>query len=213
MEKADPVRIELPYLGAQSWYALLRHHHVVFEACETYQKRSFRNRTLLVGASGKVMLSVPLQQGKHEQMPIRQVRIAYMEDWRRSHLRTIRTCYQSAPFFDHYFPAWEHLYAQSYEYLWDLNWHCTWLACTQLGITVQASSSTVFGQDYRWDLLGKITPKNHHEFACKPYQQLFEDRQPFVKNVSILDLIFCCGPSAKGLLEWSDSNTVYLPRS
>ena len=32
------------------------------------------------------------------------------------------------------------------------------------------------------------------------YAQVFEDRNGFQPNMSILDLLFCCGPAATGLL-------------
>jgi hypothetical protein len=33
------------------------------------------------------------------------------------------------------------------------------------------------------------------------YQQVFEDRNGFLPGMSILDLLFCCGPNAKALLK------------
>jgi hypothetical protein len=33
------------------------------------------------------------------------------------------------------------------------------------------------------------------------YQQIFEDRNGFLPGMSILDLLFCCGPNAKALLK------------
>ena len=35
------------------------------------------------------------------------------------------------------------------------------------------------------------------EFVFSPYRQTFSDRFPFTPNLSILDLLFCCGPESR----------------
>ena len=54
--------------------------------------------------------------------------------------------------------------------------------------------------NYR-DLRNAIHPKvSHRQPGCdyipKPYRQTFSDRFPFTPNLSILDLLLCCGPEA-----------------
>ena len=51
------------------------------------------------------------------------------------------------------------------------------------------------------DLRNAIHPKPSrrtpgYEFTAKPYRQTFSDRFPFVPDLSILDLLFCCGTDA-----------------
>ena len=55
------------------------------------------------------------------------------------------------------------------------------------------------------DLRDAIHPKASRrklgaEFPVHPYHQTFSDRFPFHPNLSILDLLFCCGPEAKQYL-------------
>ena len=40
-----------------------------------------------------------------------------------------------------------------------------------------------------------ILPENHPD-----YQQVFEDKFGFQPNLSILDLLFCCGPESQEIL-------------
>ena len=44
--------------------------------------------------------------------------------------------------------------------------------------------------DYR----ESINPKRETDFNQKPYFQVFEDRKGFIKNLSIVDLLFNQGP-------------------
>ena len=95
--------IEQHYFGHMAyWSLLLSTQGVWLEAHEHYQKRSFRNKTELLSAQGRHTLTIPLQKGKHQQQPIQEVKIAYHEPWQALHIKTLQTCYQSAPFYDHY---------------------------------------------------------------------------------------------------------------
>ncbi|RYE03818.1 MAG: hypothetical protein EOP44_06160, partial [Sphingobacteriaceae bacterium] len=43
-------------------------------------------------------------------------------------------------------------------------------------------------------------PKQAYNFQQKPYFQVFDDRQGFLKNLSIVDLLFNQGPNATNFL-------------
>ena len=117
-----PVLIEsmlfppIPAIGA-----IVKHSAFIFEACENYQKRSFRNRFYIAGPNGIELCSIPLLKGKHQKQLIKDVQIAYYEDWHVGLLRQIQACYGSAPYFDFLFPELEHLFTRKYDLLFDLN--------------------------------------------------------------------------------------------
>jgi WbqC-like protein family len=92
-----------------------------WEAHEHYQKISFRNRCIVVGADGPINLTIPLQAGKHEKQAIKDVRIVSDQPWQRTHWRTIVSCYKPAPFADELLVLLEPLYLQQFEFLWDWN--------------------------------------------------------------------------------------------
>jgi hypothetical protein len=46
------------------------------------------------------------------------------------------------------------------------------------------------------DFRTSIHPKKETELQQKPYFQVFEDRQGFLQNLSIVDLLFNQGPQA-----------------
>ena len=60
----------------------------------------------------------------------------------------------------------------------------------------QAYVPKVEGLDLRED----IHPKKDSTRTFEPYYQVFQDRFPFEKNLSILDLLFNMGPQSKKYL-------------
>ncbi len=110
------------YIPSIEYFAHWKHHGLItLEAHEHYQKRTWRNKTAILGPEAPHFLTVPLQKGKHQQMGIRVVRIAYDEPWRKMHLNSLKTAYGKTAFFDEVLPALEQLYGHQYDTLWELN--------------------------------------------------------------------------------------------
>ncbi|NBB88666.1 MAG: hypothetical protein GVX96_02615, partial [Bacteroidetes bacterium] len=116
------------------------------EAHENYQKRSWRNRSIIMGPQGTQLLSVPLEKGKNNKMPIQSVRIAKGEEWKKQHLKSIYNNYKSAPYFDHYFPKIEDQYQKKQLLLW--NWNLDWIYFWKenLGFYFSVEHTSTFGQ-------------------------------------------------------------------
>lgn len=195
------LRIELPYWPPAAWLALTwRPITITLEAHEHYQKGTYRNRCHLGTANGVQRLSIPLASGKHQQLPIREVRIAHHEHWQRQHWRAICSAYGNAPYFAHYAPEIEAFYQTPTPYLFDFNWTIlTWL-CKKM----RHPATFVFSQQYALEavesdarnviLPDAAVPDTLH---LLPYPQHFQDRFGFRPNLSALDVLLCCGPSPK----------------
>ena len=110
------------YIPSIEYFAHWKYHgYLMLEAHEHYQKRTWRNKTAILGPESPHFITVPLQKGKHQQMPAREVRIAYDEPWRKTHLACLKSAYGKTAFFDEVLPAIEQLYGSQYETLWELN--------------------------------------------------------------------------------------------
>jgi hypothetical protein len=158
------------------------------EACEHYQKGSFRNRCHIAGPNGVQRLSIPLVKGKHNQMPIKEVRIAYDEPWQVRHWRSIRTAYGNAPYFEHYADDLAPHYEKHYTFLFDLNLELLRLVLQQkLGWQGEIVLSTSY------------IPADLPKDLPQQYPQVFEDKHGFLPDLSILDLLFCCGKNGRDL--------------
>lgn len=213
--------IELHYLPSIQFFSkLLAYRRITIEQCENYQKGSYRNRCHLAGANGLQILSVPLEKGKHQKLPIQEVRIAYTQPWHLQHWRSIQSAYANAPFFPYYSEPIQALFEERPEYLFALNQQLFELICGQLGLQVKISYSTEYQEEVEADtvdLRGVITPKDpltarDPAFAAETYPQVFTERHGFLANLSILDLLFCTGPQAVEILRKSYCTQVELKK-
>ena len=196
--------IELQYLPCVQYFTkFIVFDAVKVEACEHYQKGSFRNRCHIAGPQGISRLSVPLMKGKHQQMPIRDVSISYVTPWFAQHWHAIRTAYGSAPYFMHYKDqVKEILYARKTS-LFALNEAFLLMLTQAFQLTPHTCTQAYQAQTGDFDLRDAIHPKRPKpDPAFKPseYLQVFASAYQFMPNLSALDLLFCAGPESRSVL-------------
>ncbi len=198
--------IELHYLPCIQYFTKICQYPTIWlEQHEHYIKRSYRNRCHINTTHGVLRLSVPLEKGKNQQMPIREVKISYNEPWQKYHLKSIYTAYGNAPFFEDYIEELSSIYKKNYKYLFDLNLHLLkWFMDlyhikTIVNLTLSYDKEIENIHDYR----NLISPQSLHDTHFSPiaYAQVFEEKQSFIPNLSILDLLFCTGPQGILILE------------
>ncbi len=175
------------YFPPLAWFlAAIRQGGWQWEACENYQKGGWRNRCRIAGANGPLLLSIPLEKGKHQQLPIRDVRISYRDDWPRQHAQAIRSAYGRAPYFEHYGPPLLELLEQRREFLWDYNVALTQRVIQLTGLRVTLSQTPEF--------LGGDAGARKVTRDVPVYRQIFEERHGFLGGLSVMDGLFCLGP-------------------
>ena len=114
------------------------------------------------------------------------VRLDYSGNWHVKHLRSIETAYRRAPFFEHYIHHIEPLFNTKFFLLSEFNLEALHRVLNCLKLKTKITLDTGYMQSL--DL-----PLSSSE---KPYFQVFTERHGFIKDLSILDLIFNEGPSA-----------------
>lgn len=201
--------IENQYFGSINYYKILfQFSYVEIEQCEYYQKMSFRNRCIVPGANGLIHLSVPLQQGRNQRQIMKDVRVAYRDNWVLQHCRTLEACYNRAPFFEYYREELFGLLEKRPAFLMDLDLSLLHWVLKKFKTDLRIECSEAYRDIPEAgisDARNRILPKNYTEGeAPVQYTQVFEDRIGFMPNMSILDLLFCAGPGGINLLK---SNT------
>ena len=207
----DAILLELQYLPPIQYFSkCVAYDKVWIEQKEHYRKGSYRNRCHIAGVNSVLRLTIPLQKGKNEQQPIREVKIAYNEDWQRQHWVSIYSAYGNAPFFDYYAEELKSFYQKPYDFLFDFNLNLI----HKLIELLQLDLELLFTDRYepipmkKIDFRNQISPKSRIEdkaFKIIPYPQVFLEKNGFLPNLSILDLLFCTGPQAALILEESFS--------
>jgi hypothetical protein len=184
---------------------------VRLEAMEHYSKGSCRNRCYLAGPQGAMILSVPLERGKNQQCPIRDVRIDTSSDWQRQHWKSIRSAYGKSPFFIHYADALEPLFQQRFRFLFDWNEACTKKLLQLMG---RGITSYLYTEQYQKNLPETWIDAREQRGKARlslslRYAQVFEERTGFLPDLSTLDLLFCTGPEAASHLRnaWAQIST------
>lgn len=203
--------IEAHYVPCIAYFTPLVYcKKIVVEKFEHYEKQSFRNRCYLRGPHRIETLIVPVT-GKHGKPLITEVKIDYSQKWLNSHWRTIQTSYGNAPFYEYYAPDLHDLLFQKFTFLYDLNLQIMTLCLKWLKKEGSLQESMSFEKEPTagvLDLRGVINPKK--EEGCNriyksiEYQQVFGSK--FVRNLSLIDLIFNSGPGAWDIVKASARN-------
>lgn len=161
-----------------------------------YQKGWFCNKTTIAGANRAIVLSVPIEGGRNQKSLYGDVKISYGQPWQHQHLKAIKSAYGNAPFFDFYIHRFEEIFNARFTHLFELNTH---ILKKMLELLKSDCQVIITDEPTSLPLFSKQNPGPNTESAIK-YTQVFEDRLGFIPNLSIIDLLMCCGPQAKNLL-------------
>ncbi|WP_439151498.1 WbqC family protein [Winogradskyella sp.] len=170
------------------------------EVCDNYQKQTYRNRTEIYGANGKLALTVPVNYTQKNRQLYKDVRISNENKWQQLHLKSLESAYSMSPFFEFYIDDLLPLFNTKFSFILDLNLACLEVLkdCMQINLSyIKTENFELEPQisDYRYLVNRKSNP-----ITTCTYQQVFSDKHGFIGNLSIIDLLFNEGPSAESYL-------------
>lgn len=176
---------------------------VYIEACENYQKQSYRNRCRFYASEGVQTLSCPIvHEGGTHKIPITQLKLDYKKPWVQQHKKAIISAYRTSAYFEYYQDELFEILDRGYEKLFDLNMAIIEFFIDKIGLKVDLRLT----EDYEAhpqldDLREVIHPKRENTILAymdlkKPYFQVFSRKYGFQNDLSIMDLLFNEGPDS-----------------
>ena len=183
--------------------ALIKSKEVVFEVCDNYQKQTYRNRSDIYSANGKLSLSVPVSYTQKLRQKTKDVLISSVDNWQSKHLKSFDSAYRMSPFYEFYIDDLMPIFKTEFKYLLDLNLKCFELLtkALELEISTRLSEDYTIPDNSSYDFRNLVNTKKNNAFQFNKYTQVFTEKHGYITNLSILDLLFNEGPNAVNYLE------------
>jgi len=192
-----------------------------------YVKKEYHNRNRIKLADGKAhWLTIPVKTAGRFTQRIYEVEIVENSNWQRDHRRTLELAYAKSRYFHEYWPYFLDLLERDWKRLVDYNIAVIKLCLDILDIKTPAHIASRLGvEGRRTELILDICRKTGcdtylhgrhgrdyvdfeylknagirsliQEYSQVPYPQQWG---PFVSNLSVLDIIFNCGPKSMDVI-------------
>ena len=177
---------------------IIKANNILFEVSDNYQKQTFRNRTYIYGANGKLGLFIPVIHTHKNRELFKDVKISYESNWMDLHLKSLQSAYRSSPYFEYFEDDFIKLYSKKEKFLVDFNIKCIKLISNLLDLDLdfKISSEYVEKTNDIIDLRDLSNARKEKKIETPKYIQVFESKHGYLNNLSILDLIFSEGKNS-----------------
>jgi WbqC-like protein family len=171
--------------------AMVQSDKVIFEMDDNFQKQTNRNRMYIYSPNGIQLLNIPIKHSKDIHQKTKDVKIENDFNWQKQHFKSLEAAYRSSPFFEYFEDDIRPIFEKKQKFLMDLNLQTFEIVSKCLGIRLETTFTSEFFKevpeinDYRLLANGK---KDISVFES--YTQVFEEKEGFISNLSILDLLF-----------------------
>lgn len=196
------VLLPLFYLPPVSWCAVFFNEetNVTLEFHENFPKQTYRNRANIYGANGRLSLIIPINHTGKRGYP--ETEISYREDWQKLHWKSIKTAYQSSPYFEFYEDRLKEIFGIEEKNLFKFNEKV--LEIIQKILKTEKAYS--LNEEYlknpeQRNFREKFSAKQPPEFEMEDYYQTFSEKFGFLPDLSILDLLCNKGPETLSYLK------------
>ena len=168
-----------------------------------YKKQTLRNRMFIHGANGKLMLSIPIRHsGINQKRFYEDVSIDSSSDWKKNHFKSIKIAYQSSPYFEFYEEDLKNFYQVETSNLYNFNLKSVELVLKWFEMGTNNRTIDFNIEIYKQSKdIKEIDNREIKKKSNIKYIQVFEDKNGFIDGLSILDMIFNCGPKTKDYIK------------
>jgi hypothetical protein len=197
--------LPLAYFPPIKYFQLMfQYEQTIFDLHEHFHKQFYYNRCLIGSPNGVLKLSIPILH-RHKRVAVKDVRISYEHNWRILHWRSLEAAYRRSPYFEFY----EHYFTSIFSdfkpvFLFEWNMKLMEVINKILGDKLKFSFTSEYKESYNntTDYRSFASPLilAAEPLKTKKYHQVFEERQGFINNLGIIDLLFCEGNEAQQYL-------------
>lgn len=197
------VLIHPGYFGPIAQYvAMGKADKLWFEHKDNFQKQTYRNRTYIYSANGKLALTIPVKHtgNKTQHQKYREIKIENDFAWQSQHWKSLETCYRTSPFFEFYEDDFVELYKRKFTHLLDFNYECLGVILEALEWDIDSEKTSEYKKQPPTGIVDArefINAKANKDLKFSSYTQVFQEREGFLSNLSILDLLFNKGPNSE----------------
>ena len=193
------------YWAPIQYYAKLYAYDAVgIEAYEHYVKQTYRNRCIIASPAGTQALTVPIVKPESDKCAIKDIRISDHGNWRHLHWNALESSYRNSPFFEYYADDFLPFYTKKWDFLLDFNEAIREKVCELINLSTTPVQTRAYGDtgseadtdDFRTLISPKMSVTEDKQFLCPDYYQVFQDKNGFIPNLSIADLLFNMGPES-----------------
>lgn len=185
------------YLPPVSWFSefLNDENEIVLEQFENFPKQTYRNRCNVYGANGKLSLIIPINHNGVREY--KNIEVSYRENWQNLHWKSIKTAYQSSPYFEYYEDKLVKIFEKKEKFLLDFNLKSLETIQQILKSEKAYSLNTEYSKNPEAsDFRESFSAKKESNYETEEYYQTFSDKLGFIKDLSIIDLLCNKGPES-----------------
>jgi len=175
-----------------SWFVLYADENFRLAQDEYFQKQTYRNRFEILTGNGIQTLTIPVESTGGERKLLRDIRISPEYSGKKT-LQAIRSAYGNSAMYDFVEVGLEDLFLKEEKFLIDFNmkandWSMKWFGLHYKIPEERLAEPKILNE--RWKTRGT------RPVELKSYPQVFADRFPFEKDLSIIDAIFNLGKTS-----------------